>query len=87
MSGAALQMKIIEDVRRLAALNLTDRAIARALKIDRRSVKKYRESPNCEATSHIPAKKAFLFSITLKLLQLFEIMTDLQFTEFFYRRL
>jgi len=54
MSGAALQMKIIEDVRRLAALNLTDRAIARALKIDRRSVKKYRESPNCEATSKPP---------------------------------
>ena len=54
MSGAALQMKIIEDVRRLAALNLTDRAIARALKIDRRSVKKYRESPNCEAASKPP---------------------------------
>jgi transposase len=50
MSGVVLHMKIIDDVRRLAALNLTDRAIARALKIDRRSVKKYRESPNCEAT-------------------------------------
>ena len=49
MSGVVLHMKIIEDVSRLAGLNLTDRAIARALKIDRRSVKKYRASPNFNA--------------------------------------
>jgi transposase len=51
MSGVVLHMKIIEDVRRLAALNLTDRAIARALKIDRRSVKKYRDLPDFDAGS------------------------------------
>jgi hypothetical protein len=45
------------------------------------------EGPLKALGTHIPAKKAFLFSITLNLLQLSEIMTDLQFTEFFYRRL
>jgi transposase len=49
MSGVVLNMKIIEDIRRLDALKLTDRAIARALNIDRRSVKKYRAAPNLKA--------------------------------------
>ena len=39
MFGVELHIKIIDDVRWLVALNLNHRSIARALKIDRRSLK------------------------------------------------
>ena len=42
MAGEELPVKIIDEIQRLVSLKMTDRAIARALRVDRRSVKKYR---------------------------------------------